>query len=564
MHSGRPIFDITHDSIPRTPHGDRAFQMSDQDKYQGGKKIGKEWSCSFFKRSSESNSHIDGDGNSPEAAMLDLKNKLDIVESTNDTIRNTVKQYANLYRDNELAKQSREDDMHQRMLDMADLRKLLTNPPEEYAKRQYGSVEAYKKMIQNKIDKMNKKEGIEEAKKDKVDDNNGYGYDSYTAQKWCKSGKYTMQPMSFKSKGPKRWVLVPKDKNESLEDACWSGYKAIGTKEKDGKTVPNCVPESTNEDLKSLQDLLNNPDEEFAIKNYGSVERYKKMIQSKIDAILKLDKDEADKLGITPAQLRYRRDAKRGKNEDFSGASFSGAGLATLKPTDKISVRYGSIYVNDRPFEATVPDESLDWPNSTDSKGNLVTWFKGDSNEKSTWEPQRITGRYTDKEDVGIEENIEIPERYVKTVQLITKETDRSIVEAFLTKHSVAGRESNLLAINTEFKRFKKLHEAENILSNDKMEDLIDKIRLKISKVIDDEWHNTRIIHDWIKENPEKVSHYMSRKNWDALASIAADEIATKWEEDPKGNYGKYLDHRQYIHPSGQTTRSGLYKSLPR
>ena len=305
-----------------------------------------------------------------------------------------------------------------------------------------------------------KNESLEEAKKDKVDDNNGYGYDTYTAQKWCKSGKYIMQPMSFKSKGPKRWVLVPKDKNESLEDACWSGYKAIGTKEKDGKTVPNCVPESTDEDLKSLQDLLNNPDEEFAVKNYGSVERYKKMIQSKIDAILKLDKDEADKLGITPAQLRSRRDAKKGKNEDFSGTSFSGAGLATLKPTDKISVRYGSIYVNDRPFEATVPDETLDWPNSTDSKGNLVTWFKGDSNEKSTWEPERITGRYTDKEHAGVQENIEIPERYVKTVQLITKETDRSIIEAFLTKHSVAGRESNLLSINTEFKRFKKLHEA--------------------------------------------------------------------------------------------------------
>jgi hypothetical protein len=28
-----------------------------------------------------------------------------------------------------------------------------------------------------------------------------------------------------------------------LKDACWKGYKAIGTKKKDGKTVPNCVPE---------------------------------------------------------------------------------------------------------------------------------------------------------------------------------------------------------------------------------------------------------------------------------------------------------------------------------
>ena len=29
---------------------------------------------------------------------------------------------------------------------------------------------------------------------------------------------------------------------ERLAKSCWDGYKAIGTKEKDGKTVPNCVP----------------------------------------------------------------------------------------------------------------------------------------------------------------------------------------------------------------------------------------------------------------------------------------------------------------------------------
>ena len=28
----------------------------------------------------------------------------------------------------------------------------------------------------------------------------------------------------------------------SLEDACWSGYEAIGTKILDGREVPNCVP----------------------------------------------------------------------------------------------------------------------------------------------------------------------------------------------------------------------------------------------------------------------------------------------------------------------------------
>jgi hypothetical protein len=27
-----------------------------------------------------------------------------------------------------------------------------------------------------------------------------------------------------------------------LEDACWDGWEAIGTKDLDGRTVPNCVP----------------------------------------------------------------------------------------------------------------------------------------------------------------------------------------------------------------------------------------------------------------------------------------------------------------------------------
>nr|CAB5223204.1 hypothetical protein UFOVP385_9 [uncultured Caudovirales phage] len=27
-----------------------------------------------------------------------------------------------------------------------------------------------------------------------------------------------------------------------LDDACWAGYEAIGTKDMDGREVPNCVP----------------------------------------------------------------------------------------------------------------------------------------------------------------------------------------------------------------------------------------------------------------------------------------------------------------------------------
>lgn len=33
-----------------------------------------------------------------------------------------------------------------------------------------------------------------------------------------------------------------KELREGLEKSCWKGYEAIGTKKKNGKEVPNCVP----------------------------------------------------------------------------------------------------------------------------------------------------------------------------------------------------------------------------------------------------------------------------------------------------------------------------------
>ena len=32
------------------------------------------------------------------------------------------------------------------------------------------------------------------------------------------------------------------DKWNNIEKACWSGYKQVGMKDKNGKQVPNCVP----------------------------------------------------------------------------------------------------------------------------------------------------------------------------------------------------------------------------------------------------------------------------------------------------------------------------------
>ena len=39
-----------------------------------------------------------------------------------------------------------------------------------------------------------------------------------------------------------------------LEDACWPGWEAIGTKQKNGRTVPNCVPVENREQFEAIND----------------------------------------------------------------------------------------------------------------------------------------------------------------------------------------------------------------------------------------------------------------------------------------------------------------------
>ena len=40
----------------------------------------------------------------------------------------------------------------------------------------------------------------------------------------------------------KQYLEEVKQPTGKLKSACWTGYTAVGTKEKNGRTVPNCVP----------------------------------------------------------------------------------------------------------------------------------------------------------------------------------------------------------------------------------------------------------------------------------------------------------------------------------
>jgi hypothetical protein len=76
----------------------------------------------------------------------------------------------------------------------------------------------------------------------------------------------------LKSNIPQMPDNAPPQNFEGLEDACQAGYKAIGLKMKNGRKVPNCVPESQFEEEVANQiiaDLLGIDEEDFEINVAG-------------------------------------------------------------------------------------------------------------------------------------------------------------------------------------------------------------------------------------------------------------------------------------------------------
>jgi len=55
-----------------------------------------------------------------------------------------------------------------------------------------------------------------------------------------------MMPAKFKNANKSAEEDVEEGLRDPKDNPCWKGYKPVGTKKKNGKTVPNCVP--TNED----------------------------------------------------------------------------------------------------------------------------------------------------------------------------------------------------------------------------------------------------------------------------------------------------------------------------
>lgn len=74
------------------------------------------------------------------------------------------------------------------------------------------------------------------------------------------------------------------------------------------KEIRNEINESKQEDIADLKALLKNPDPKVA-KNYGGIEGYKKMIQSKIDKLMKeeteLEEGSMDKMSLQDLWMKF-------------------------------------------------------------------------------------------------------------------------------------------------------------------------------------------------------------------------------------------------------------------
>lgn len=70
----------------------------------------------------------------------------------------------------------------------------------------------------------------------------------------------------------KIWYMPCQDHTD-LKAPCWDGYEQIGTKIKDGKEVPNCVPLNVNKELtKAILDELKDKGEDEEMKGYDLID----------------------------------------------------------------------------------------------------------------------------------------------------------------------------------------------------------------------------------------------------------------------------------------------------
>jgi len=121
---------------------------------------------------------------------------------------------------------------------------------------------------------------------------------------------------------------MPQD--ESIDEACWKGYKEIGGKIKNGKRVPNCVPvgESIDESMFSMIDQIRQDSKNVRdfVKNVFKDREFKKMSNDKefikyLKSIYESVNEDGHPQNWMSGRTSDYHTALRGKKKDYSGGT---------------------------------------------------------------------------------------------------------------------------------------------------------------------------------------------------------------------------------------------------
>lgn len=116
---------------------------------------------------------------------------------------------------------------------------------------------------------------------------------------------------------------------EILNEDCWKGYKQIGGKMKNGKMVPNCVPESVEENsineasmtvsiANIVKDLF--PKEFFQVYKKNDVERVKSAITDLVKTLNRYYKQHNINVRFTDSNIKMKMYAKESAREDLTSS----------------------------------------------------------------------------------------------------------------------------------------------------------------------------------------------------------------------------------------------------
>jgi hypothetical protein len=120
---------------------------------------------------------------------------------------------------------------------------------------------------------------------------------------------------------------MPQDESVVTE-ACWKGYKQVGGKLKNGKQVPNCVPESISEGMFSAIDQIKQDSKNVRdfVKNVFKDREFKKMSNDKdfikyLKSIYEGVNEDGHPQNWMSGRTSDYHTALRGKNKDYSGGT---------------------------------------------------------------------------------------------------------------------------------------------------------------------------------------------------------------------------------------------------